>query len=140
MVAKPLIIAVGAVVTQDSKLLLVQRGKEPGAGTWAPPGGKVEPGETLEQAVARELFEETGLVGLPTSPAGWVEVESSSARYLIIDYFVNLDAASSPSTSVIAGDDAADAHWFELSSVSALPLADGVAEFFERIGLISPTK
>ena len=54
-------VGVGAVVVQDGCVLLVRRRQPPLAGEWSLPGGAVELGETLEQAVAREMFEETGL-------------------------------------------------------------------------------
>ncbi len=56
-------VGVGAVVVDQDKILLVRRRFEPSAGYWSFPGGHVEPGETLEEAVLRELLEETGLVG-----------------------------------------------------------------------------
>lgn len=55
------IVGVGAVVITEGKVLLAQRGSAPGYGTWSIPGGKVELGETLRGAVAREVLEETGL-------------------------------------------------------------------------------
>ena len=55
------IVGVGAVVFSGNKVLLVRRGREPAKGQWSIPGGKVEIGETLTQAVIREVAEETGL-------------------------------------------------------------------------------
>ncbi len=53
---------VGAVITDESgRMLLILRGHEPGKGLWSVPGGRIEPGETDEQAVIREVREETGL-------------------------------------------------------------------------------
>jgi len=54
--------AVGAFIFDGDRVLVIQRGKPPGAGLWSIPGGKLEPNETLAQAVAREVREETGLV------------------------------------------------------------------------------
>lgn len=56
------IVGVGAVVVQDGRALIVQRGGEPLKGHWSIPGGVVELGETLREAAAREALEETGLV------------------------------------------------------------------------------
>ena len=56
------VVGVGGVVLRDTRVLLVQRASEPLAGQWSLPGGAVELGETLEEAVVRELKEETGLV------------------------------------------------------------------------------
>lgn len=55
------VVGVGGVVVRDGAVLLVKRAAEPLAGEWSLPGGMVEAGETLEEAVVRELREETGL-------------------------------------------------------------------------------
>jgi ADP-ribose pyrophosphatase YjhB (NUDIX family) len=56
---------VGGVVVRDGSVLLIRRGKEPLRGRWVVPGGTVELGETLEEALVREMEEETGLVVEP---------------------------------------------------------------------------
>ena len=66
-------VCVGAVAIEDDRLLVVRRGHDPGAGQWSVPGGRVEAGELLAEAVVRELAEETGLEGVCGSLIGWVE-------------------------------------------------------------------
>ena len=55
------VVGVGAIILRRGRVLLVQRGRAPGRGLWSLPGGAVEPGERLEDAVRREVREETGL-------------------------------------------------------------------------------
>ena len=84
-------VAVGAVLIHEGRVLLIRRGKEPLRGRWVVPGGTVELGETLEQALVREIEEETGLTVRPREvvtvfdrilgEAGRVEY-----HYVIIDY------------------------------------------------------
>ena len=90
-----LVRCVGAVISgSDGRLLLIQRGNEPGRGLWSLPGGRVEPGESDEAAVAREVAEETGLVVTVGDLAGRVR----RGRYDIGDYFA----------TVVGGELAAD--------------------------------
>src|SRR5216683_2365433 len=65
---------VGAVIKdRGGRLLLIRRGHEPGAGLWSLPGGRIEPGETDQQAVVREIREETGLIVVCDRLVGSVE-------------------------------------------------------------------
>ncbi|WP_020662439.1 NUDIX domain-containing protein [Amycolatopsis benzoatilytica] len=106
---------VGGIVFDDQgRLLLVQRGHEPGKGLWSLPGGRVEPGETDFQAVVRELREETGLDVRPHTLAGSV----LRGRYDIHDYSCTLTGGT-----LTPGDDAADARWADAAGLAALDQA-----------------
>lgn len=129
-------LVVGAVVVDDDRLLLIRRITEPGPGTWAFPGGRVERGETVAEAVTRELREETGIDGACGGLIGWSEIvpEDPAARHLVIlDFEVTLFDSQEP----VAASDAADARWFPLADVADLALAPGMAEFLHDHGLIA---
>jgi 8-oxo-dGTP diphosphatase len=83
-------LAVGAVVVHAGCLLLVRRGSPPAAGLWSVPGGRVEPGETLTEAVAREVREETSLDVEAGELLGWVERRTGGHHYLIVDFWAVL--------------------------------------------------
>lgn len=131
-VARP-ILAVGAVVVDHDRLLMVRRGRGPAAGSWSVPGGKVEHGESLMEAVTRELREETGLEGVCGPLLGWAERIDDDAHLVILDFEVTVVGEDAP----VAGDDAAEATWVELHEVADLHLADGLAEFLHDQGIIA---
>lgn len=84
-------VGVGAVLIHEGRVLLIKRGKEPLRGRWVVPGGTVEVGETLEQALVREVQEETGLVVRPIEVVlvfDRIEREGEAVRYhyVIVDY------------------------------------------------------
>lgn len=130
------VVAVGAVLVDDDRLLLVRRGHGPAAGTWAVPGGRVEPGETLAEAVVRELSEETGIEGVCGRLIGLVEHlpdDDHPDHFVILDFEVAILEAVEP----VAGDDAAEARWVDLGDVADYRLAPGLAEFLHDHGVIS---
>jgi 8-oxo-dGTP diphosphatase len=123
-------IAVGAVCTHLGQLLLVRRGRGPAVGEWSVPGGRVERGETLHEAVVRETYEETGLEVVVDRFLGWVERIDDDHHHVILDFAVTaLDPAPVP----VAGDDAADVAWVTFAEVSELPLVDGLYEFLRDV-------
>jgi len=125
-------LAVGAVVVADGHLLLVRRGTDPGRGRWSVPGGRVERGESLEQAVVREVREETGVEVACGPLLGWVERIGTAHHFVILDF-----AATAVGTSVPrAGDDAAEAAWVRLEAVAGYDLVDGLAAFLRGHGVI----
>src|SRR5205823_1617712 len=66
-------VCIGAIAVYDECLLMIRRGRGPAAGEWSVPGGRVESGETLAEAVVRELAEETGIEAVCDELVGWVE-------------------------------------------------------------------
>jgi len=126
------IVGVGAVVVDHDRLLMVRRGRGPAQGVWSVPGGKVEAGESLAEAVTRELREETGLDGVCGPLVGWAERIGPEGHYVLLDFEVTLVAGGDP----VAGDDAAEARWVERGGVASLPLVEGLAEFLYDHGII----
>src|SRR4249920_3249056 len=104
-------LCVGAIARRGDELLLVRRGTDPGRGLWSVPGGRVETGETLADAVVREIREETGLEATCGAFVGWVERIGVGYHFVILDFEV--DAAGDP----VAGDDADEARWVAISAL-----------------------
>ncbi|MDQ3897846.1 MAG: NUDIX domain-containing protein [Actinomycetota bacterium] len=125
---------VGAVAVVDGRLLLVRRGRGPAAGEWSIPGGRVEGGETLAEAVVRELAEETGLEAVCDDLVGWVERIGVDHHFVILDFLVTV--LDGPEKAPVAGGDAAEAAWVPLEEVSHLRLVDGLAEFLHEHGIV----
>lgn len=122
------VVAVGAIVFDEAgRVLLVQRGRPPGVGLWTVPGGKLEPGETLAQAVAREVREETGLVVEVGPLACVVERMAESYHFVILDYLARVIGGA-----LLAGDDAHAARFADADDLATLPLTDGLAPVLER--------
>jgi 8-oxo-dGTP diphosphatase len=125
-------VCVGAVAVDDGRILLIRRGRGPAAGSWSVPGGRVEWGETLAEAVLRELAEETGLEGVCDELIGWVERIGDGHHHVILDFRVTVLEADDP----VAGDDAAEAAWVSLDDIAGLALVDGLAEFLHEHGIL----
>ena len=125
-------VCVGAIALDDDRLLLIRRGTPPQAGRWSVPGGRVELGETLAEAVVRELREEAGLEGVCGAFVGWVERMDADHHVVILDFVVEvLDA-----DGAVAGDDAAEVAWVPLDDVARWELVTGLAEFLHEHGVI----
>ncbi len=137
-------LCVGAVVVEAGRLLLVKRGRPPGVNRWSVPGGRVKGGETLAEALRREVREETGIDVEPGQLVGWVERFVDGRHFVILDFWAALPAPGpvpaerTPSglPHPVAGDDASDARWVELAEVAGLALVDGLAAFLGRHGVI----
>lgn len=120
------VVAVGAVVLDGAgRVLLVRRGRPPGRGTWTLPGGHVEAGETLAEAVVREVREETGLATRVLCGLGVVTVAREGFAYAIHEHLL---APLDPGAEPRADDDADDARWVRHEDVTQLGVhADAVA-------------
>jgi 8-oxo-dGTP diphosphatase len=122
-------IGVGALIIEDSRVLLVKRGHAPRAGEWSIPGGVLELGETVRECVVREALEETGLTVEALELLGVFDrivrdlEERALYHYVLIDFFCRPIAGEARS-----GGDADEVRWFTRNEVSNLPLAEDTAE------------
>jgi 8-oxo-dGTP diphosphatase len=117
---------VGAVIKDgDGRLLLIRRGHEPGAGLWSLPGGRVEPGETDQQAVIREVLEETGLAVDCGRLLGRAELPGADGSVIDVGDYL----AFATGGQLAAGDDADDARWVTAAEMDGLPLTKGLAGY-----------
>jgi mutator protein MutT len=114
-------LAVGAVVFDEGRVLLVRRGKAPRAGSWTLPGGCVERGETLHAALKREIAEETGLVIEVGPLLDAVELIDAEHHHVVLDYLCRATGGS-----LRAGDDAAEAKLVPLAELAAHDVTDAV--------------
>jgi ADP-ribose pyrophosphatase YjhB (NUDIX family) len=135
MTTPPPTLAVSAILLapDDGRVLLIQRGKPPGEGLWSLPGGRVEPGETIAEAVARELLEETGLVAEPIALVEIVERIGPAHHYVILAHL-----ARATGGALAAGGDARDARWLTDAEVAARPTTDGLAAVIGRARTLVP--
>lgn len=129
----PRVPCVGAIIKDGAgRLLLIQRGHDPEAGRWSLPGGRVEPGESDQQAVVREIREETGLRVTCGVLVG--SVERPGLRGAVVD--IRDYAATVTGGTLTAGDDAADARWVSPADLAGLPLTSGLAETLTAWGVL----
>jgi ADP-ribose pyrophosphatase YjhB (NUDIX family) len=117
---------VGSVLADgQGRLLLIRRANEPGRGLWSLPGGRVEPGETDEQAVVREVAEETGLTVTVGRLAGRVRI----GRYDVADYVCEV-----LSGTPVAATDATDVAWLDPRRVPTTP---GLVDILTEWGVLA---
>jgi 8-oxo-dGTP diphosphatase len=129
-------VAVGAVAIHHDRILLVRRGHGPAAGEWSVPGGRVAFGETLHEAVVREVREETGLQVAVLRFLGWAERlgdEADAHHFVILDFEVTvLDPDRAPQ----AGSDAAEAAWVPTHELSEWRLVTGLLGYLEDANIL----
>lgn len=100
---------------KDGALLMVRRARDPARGLWSLPGGRVERGERIVDAIKREVKEETGIDVHVGALAGVFEV-LDGRHYVIVDHFVEPSGFTEPT----AGSDASDARWVPLDEIADL--------------------
>jgi 8-oxo-dGTP diphosphatase len=127
------VLSVGAVILRRNRVVLVKRGQPPLLGEWSLPGGVVEVGETLTEAVAREVLEETGLV-VQAGPVVEVVERLDHAddgrveyHFVIVDYLCRAE-----SDGIVAGSDAADVRWVPVADLPAYRLTGTAMAVIER--------
>lgn len=122
-------LAVSAAIVRDGKVLLVRRARNPALSLYTLPGGAVETGETLTEAVMREVREETALTVEPVALAGHREVIVRDAQGRIERHFVIMCyAARWRSGKVVLNDELDDARWLVPAALSSLNTTEGLAE------------
>ena len=126
--------AVGAIVFRGDAVLLIQRGKPPAQGKWSIPGGAVRLGETLENAVTRELREEVEMDVKPLWVGKVVDRIYTDSEgkipyhYVIIDYVCEAGVGQPR-----AGSDASDAGFFEIQKLDEMDMTEGTAEVIHEV-------
>jgi ADP-ribose pyrophosphatase len=115
------VVAIGAIVFRNNRVLLVRRGRPPSQDLWAIPGGRVEIGETLQEAAEREILEETGITIQALEPVytfDYIERDGSDLprfHYVIIDLTADYIRGE-----IKAGDDAAEARWVAAEELAGI--------------------
>ncbi len=125
--------AVGAVIIDGERVLLIKRANEPSKGEWSLPGGAVEVGESLEAALAREVREETCL-DITVGPVLEVldrirrdEVDRVEYHYVIVDYLCRPYGGTAT-----CGSDAHEVRWAALDDLASFRLTPGIMAVIEK--------
>jgi ADP-ribose pyrophosphatase YjhB (NUDIX family) len=127
------LVGVGAVIFHGDRILMAQRGKEPLKGWWSLPGGALETGEALADAVRREVLEETGLEVEPLQVFEIFERIMRDAagvpeyHYVLIDYVCDVTGGE-----LRPGDDVCAVEWMRLEQLRGLQITEGTLGVIER--------
>jgi ADP-ribose pyrophosphatase YjhB (NUDIX family) len=122
-------LAVSAAILRDGKVLVVRRARQPALNLYTLPGGGVEPGETLTEAVVREVTEETALAVEPVTLAGHREAivrdtDGRVKRHFVILCFACRWLAGEP----VLNEELDDFRWLEPAELAGLTTTEGLTE------------
>lgn len=132
-------LAVGGVVIKDERVLLVRRGKPPAFGEWAIPGGSVELGETLKEAVERELREETGITVRAGEICHAFEAVKRDHDGRVRFHYVIIDlTADHVSGEPVSASDVTEAAWLTPADLAGRPINATTMELLKKLGFVKP--
>jgi len=125
---------VGAVIHDPAgRLLLIRRGHDPHRGLWSLPGGRIEAGESPEQAVVREVHEETGLEVVPGRLVGHVTIPGDGVVFDVVDLACTLTRTDA---EPVPGDDADAAVFADAATIDGLPCTPLLVETLRDWGVL----
>jgi 8-oxo-dGTP diphosphatase len=129
--------AVGAVVIEEGKVLLVRRKYLPQKGKWAIPGGAVNLGESLQAAAEREIMEETGLTIEAKEPVHTFDLIKHNSKGDVIFHYVIVDLlAEYISGDLHPADDVSDARWFGPDEIEGPDISDNTQKLLDKMGFL----
>ncbi len=133
-------LAVSAAIFRGDRVLIVRRARPPAYGIFTLPGGGVELGETLEEAVVREVREETALEVRPVGLAGYRQAIARDDSGRVERHFVILPfAARWLSGDIILNEELAEAHWLAPADLAGLTTTEGLAQIVAAAQRIAAT-
>jgi len=127
------LVGVGAIVMRGDSVLLVKRDKEPSKGMWSIPGGLVEIGETVRDALRREVTEECGIEVEPTELFDVVDAVNRDDKGRVRFHYVIVDFLSEwRGGDLAAGSDVADARWTPLGELRGLNMTESARTVIKK--------
>lgn len=130
-------LAVSAAIFKDNRFLLVQRARAPALGVWTLPGGRVEFGEGLHQALSREIQEETSLSIAIIGLAGFREALPNPVRRQPGHFVILPFAARWAAGEVSLNEELADYRWITPAELGGFKTTEGLAEVVDNAGRLA---